>query len=709
MATIGRYSRAKLQKIISGSAGGGGSGDGDVTGAGSSTDNAVVRFNGTGGKTIQNSAVIIDDSNSVTGIVDLTTSGDITVGGNDIKSNGGSTAITLSSADVSIAGDLTVSGNDIKSNGGTTVVSLSSANASFAGSVSIADDQKINFGTNNDAYIEYDEDGGDYLSISGSANGLVLSGSTVKVDGDLYVDKIRRATDSGTTTKILLNDEVLKLFAGHSSNEVVNIANATVTISADVSIPDDKKIYFGDSNEGYIEYNEDLDDYLTMSGSNIGLSGSNVVAFGELTTTGDFTVGGNDIKSSGGTTAVTLNGANTTFAGNISLADDKKIYFGDSNEGYIEYNEDLDDHLTMSGSNIVFSGSSVVTYGEITGSSNFLLGAGTSNTFTIDSAGNVSGSGTAQFQSALTASTILISGGMIRPGTPGGTKLGSPAYEFAEAYFADDKKVYFGSNQDAYMYYDESISDYYIISGSANGIVLSGSTVKIDGTLVGGSPLKIGGEGMEFSAGTKLRFPANSSLNFSGSYMAIKDDVPMYFGADHDTTIQFAGSATKKYLDISGSSSGVVISGSHVYVDQTLGVALDGAAITHGITLPNSTINNSGSVIAHSYATYSSRRYKKKVETIKSPLEKIKNIKGVSFSWKDTNKKDIGFIAEDVGKIIPEVVNFDKNGQDATSMDYARMTAILVEGMKEQQIQIDQQKKYILQLQKIIEELKNNF
>ena len=50
MATIGRYSRAKLQKIISGSAGGGGSGDGDVTGAGSSTDNAVVRFNGTGGK-----------------------------------------------------------------------------------------------------------------------------------------------------------------------------------------------------------------------------------------------------------------------------------------------------------------------------------------------------------------------------------------------------------------------------------------------------------------------------------------------------------------------------------------------------------------------------------------------------------------------------------------------------------------------------------
>jgi|LUML01.1.fsa_nt_gb hypothetical protein len=679
MATIGRYSRAKLQKIISGSAGGGGSGDGDVTGAASSTDNAVVRFNGTGGKTIQNSAVIIDDSNNVTGIVDLTTSGDITVGGNDIKSNGG-----------------------------TTVMSLSSANASFAGSVSIADDQKINFGTNNDAYIEYDENGGDYLSISGSANGLVLSGSTVKVDGDLYVDKIRRATDSGTTTKILLNDEVLKLYAGHSSNEVVNIANATVTISADVSIPDDKKIYFGDSNEGYIEYNEDLDDYLTMSGSNIVFSGSNVVAFGELTTTGDFTVGGNDIKSSGGTTAVTLNGANTTFAGNISLADDKKIYFGDSNEGHIEYNEDLDDFLTISGSNVVLSGSSVVASGEITGSSNFLLGTGASNTFTIDSTGNVSGSGTAQFQSALTASSILVSGGMIRPSEPGGTKLGSPAYEFAEAYFADDKKVYFGSNQDAYIYYDEAVSDYCIISGSANGLVLSGSTVKVDGTLVGGSPLKIGGEGMEFQAGSKLKFPASTALSFSGSYIAVKDDVPVYFGTDHDSYIKFVDS-TGQYMEISGSSNGVSISGSHVQIDQTLGVALNGGTITHGITLPNSTTNNSGSIIAHSYATYSSHRYKKKVEIIKDPLEKIKNIQGVSFSWKDTNKKDIGFIAEEVGKIIPEVVNFDQNGQDAMSMDYTRITAILVEGMKEQQVQLDQQKKYILQLQKIIEELKNNF
>lgn len=45
-----------------------GSGTGDVTGPGSSTDNAVVRFDSTTGKLIQNSGVIVDDSNNVSGI-----------------------------------------------------------------------------------------------------------------------------------------------------------------------------------------------------------------------------------------------------------------------------------------------------------------------------------------------------------------------------------------------------------------------------------------------------------------------------------------------------------------------------------------------------------------------------------------------------------------------------------------------------------------
>lgn len=48
---------------------------GNVTGPGSSTDNAIARWNGTGGDTIQNSSVVIDDSDNVTGVTSLAIDG----------------------------------------------------------------------------------------------------------------------------------------------------------------------------------------------------------------------------------------------------------------------------------------------------------------------------------------------------------------------------------------------------------------------------------------------------------------------------------------------------------------------------------------------------------------------------------------------------------------------------------------------------------
>ena len=52
---------------------------GDMSGPASSTDNAVARFDGTGGSAVQNTAVIIDDSNNVTGVASLTLTTDLAV------------------------------------------------------------------------------------------------------------------------------------------------------------------------------------------------------------------------------------------------------------------------------------------------------------------------------------------------------------------------------------------------------------------------------------------------------------------------------------------------------------------------------------------------------------------------------------------------------------------------------------------------------
>ena len=70
------------------------SGSGDFSGPGSATDNAIVRFNGTGGKTGQNSGVTIDDSNNATGFANLTLSGELDAATGDF------------SGDVNVAGEL---------------------------------------------------------------------------------------------------------------------------------------------------------------------------------------------------------------------------------------------------------------------------------------------------------------------------------------------------------------------------------------------------------------------------------------------------------------------------------------------------------------------------------------------------------------------------------------------------------------------------
>ena len=59
---------------------------GNVAGPGASTDNAVARFDGTGGATLQNSVVLISDSGAITGVASIAVSG--MVDGRDVSADG---------------------------------------------------------------------------------------------------------------------------------------------------------------------------------------------------------------------------------------------------------------------------------------------------------------------------------------------------------------------------------------------------------------------------------------------------------------------------------------------------------------------------------------------------------------------------------------------------------------------------------------------
>jgi hypothetical protein len=83
---------------------------------------------------------------------------------------------------------------------------------------------------------------------------------------------------------------------------------------------------------------------------------------------------------------------------------------------------------------------------------------------------------------------------------------------------------------------------------------------------------------------------------------------------------------------------------------------------------------------------------KTKIRPFKDALKKIKKLTGVSFDWKSDGQHSIGLIAEDVGEVLPEAVDYGENGKDALGLDYGRLVAVLIEAVKEQQAQIEELK-----------------
>ena len=83
------------------------------------------------------------------------------------------------------------------------------------------------------------------------------------------------------------------------------------------------------------------------------------------------------------------------------------------------------------------------------------------------------------------------------------------------------------------------------------------------------------------------------------------------------------------------------------------------------------------------YGTNSSRRWKRNIVNIDYPLEKIAQLRGVYFDWDEDHggHHDVGFVAEEVGDVLPEIVVYEENGVDAHGMDYSKMTPLLVEAL----------------------------
>jgi hypothetical protein len=101
-------------------------------------------------------------------------------------------------------------------------------------------------------------------------------------------------------------------------------------------------------------------------------------------------------------------------------------------------------------------------------------------------------------------------------------------------------------------------------------------------------------------------------------------------------------------------------------------------------------LQGGGPAIADAWSTYSSRRWKSDIQPLQGALVKVERLRGVSYTYNANGKHDIGMIAEEVGRVVPE--------KDARGIDYARLTAPLVEAVKQQRSEIQQERSQIRRL-----------
>jgi hypothetical protein len=141
--------------------------------------------------------------------------------------------------------------------------------------------------------------------------------------------------------------------------------------------------------------------------------------------------------------------------------------------------------------------------------------------------------------------------------------------------------------------------------------------------------------------------------------------------------------------------------GDGVYITNTGTSKIDvfsGGSVVFRVDV-NGNVHADGDVVAYS-TTVSDKRLKDNIFTIGDPLGKIKALRGVEYDWNNGSRKgqhDLGLIAQEVEEVLPMLVRehempFLDGAEDGTvykTVDYEKMVALLVEGMKEQQETID--------------------
>ena len=184
----------------------------------------------------------------------------------------------------------------------------------------------------------------------------------------------------------------------------------------------------------------------------------------------------------------------------------------------------------------------------------------------------------------------------------------------------------------------------------------------------------------------------NLQLHYSSS-----QNVPINSGSVSYSLIKGLQDAGQNRRIAAFSGSSTIITAAGLVVDESGSVGIK--VNESGSSLPLSyALDVSGSIRASGTVLQASdERLKENIYTIDNASDRLDAIDGVYFNWKEKEERRIGVIAQQVQKVLPEVVSEDNKGY--LNVDYGGLAPLLIETIKEHKSIINDLEKRISQLE----------
>lgn len=236
-------------------------------------------------------------------------------------------------------------------------------------------------------------------------------------------------------------------------------------------------------------------------------------------------------------------------------------------------------------------------------------------------------------------------------------------------------------------------------------------TSQLDGAVTAGSNISAAGNisATNVSASSRVSAPTvnattvnATNVNASGTVSAGYITAPSgYIGtltSGNITTTNIAATNAVAGTVNAGTVNAVNMNAVGINAVSVNAVALSGIATTGVIIdgLPGPVLSSAiwlsilAACVVCCLICWSSIRYKENVKPLGNGLEKIMKLRGVTFDWKASKKHDIGFIAEELGEVFPELLAYEEDGKTVRGFRPEGILAALVEAVKTQQKQIEQ-------------------